>query len=42
MFNRGWIEGEFNSHIIGSWSEELIIGMMPWYIINVKYGISSM
>ena len=29
MFNWGWIEVEFNSHIIGSGSEELMIYMMP-------------
>ena len=28
MFNRGWIEVEFNSHRIGSGSEELMIYMM--------------
>ena len=28
MFNWGWIEGEFNSHKIGSGSEELMIYMM--------------
>ena len=28
MFNWGWIEGEFNSHRIGSGIEELMIHMM--------------
>ena len=28
MFNRGWIEDEFNSHKIGSECEELMIYMM--------------
>ena len=28
MFNRGRTEGEFNSHRIGSESEELMINMM--------------
>ena len=28
MFNRGSVEGEFNSHIIGSGSEDLMIYMM--------------
>ena len=28
MFNRGWIEGEFNSHIIEFGIEELMIQMM--------------
>ena len=31
MFNWGWIEGEFNSHRIGSGSDELMIYMM-WYV----------
>ena len=29
MFNWGWIEGEFNSHVIGSGIEELMIDMIP-------------
>ena len=28
MFNRGWIEDEFNSHRIRSGNEELMIYMM--------------
>ena len=28
MFNRGWIEDEFNSHRIGSGNEELMIHMI--------------
>ena len=28
MFNRGWIEGEFNSHIIEADSEVLMIYMI--------------
>ena len=34
MFNRGWIEGEFNSHIIESGSEELMI-----YITELDYEV---
>ena len=36
MFNRGGIEGEFNSHIIGSEIEELMIYMMSLDDIDMK------
>ena len=36
MFNWGWIEGEFNSDIIGSGSLESMIDMMKCKNVNLN------